>query len=205
MGTITNVDRVAKLLFGSVRRDLLAVIFGRPDERFYVRELVRVAGGGSGAVQRELRELSDAGLVVRESVGRQVFYSANRAAPIYPELQGIVAKTAGVADVLRGELSSLIATDRIVLAFVYGSVAAGRQTAKSDVDLIVIGRAKLAELMPGARAASERLGRDVNPSVYAAAEFRAKARSKRSFLTRVLSGPKIFVVGDVRELERLVR
>src|SRR5712692_1173756 len=91
MGTAVHPDRVARLLFGSVRREILALLFGRPDERFYVRELVRVAGGGSGAVQRELKELTEAGLVIREAVGRQVFFSANRHAPIYTELHGIVA------------------------------------------------------------------------------------------------------------------
>lgn len=205
MGTPIHSDAIADLLFGSVRRDLLALLFGRPDERFYVRELVRAAGGGSGAVQRELKRMAEVGLVRRDVVGRQVYFSANRDAVIFAELQGIVAKTSGVADVMRAELAPLAGDGRVRLAFVHGSVAEGKQTATSDVDLIVVGRAKLADLVPTARAAGARLGRDVNPTVYGLSEFREKSRTAGSFLKRVLRSRMIFVIGDERELARLAR
>src|SRR5688572_12348601 len=53
MGTHASMDGVAQLLFGSVRREVLALLLSHPDERFYFRELLRAVGGGSGAVQRE--------------------------------------------------------------------------------------------------------------------------------------------------------
>lgn len=205
MGTPVLSDAIADLLFGAVRRDVLALLFGRPDERFYVREIVRAAGGGSGAVQRELKRMAEAGLVRRELVGRQVFFSANRDAVIFAELHGIVAKTSGVADIIRAELAPLAGDGRVKLAFVHGSVASGKQTAASDVDLVVVGKARLADLMPAARAAAARLGRDVNPTVYGPTEFRQKARTAGSFLKRVLGSKMIFVIGDERDLARLAR
>ena len=203
MGTSHHPDLGAKVLFGQTRRDVLALLLGRPDERFYFREILRTVGGGLGAVQRELGQLVKAGLVHREAVGHQVYFSANREAVIFPELQAIVQKTAGVVDVLRTCLAPLVRQGRIAIAFVYGSVAGGRQTVRSDVDLLVVGDATLSEVVAVIRAAEERLGREINPSVYPAKEFRQKRKQGAAFLNRVVKEPKLFIVGDDRELGRL--
>lgn len=205
MGTTLPPARSARILFGQTRRDVLALLLGRPDERFYLREIRRAIGGGSGAVQRELKQLVEAGLVERESEGRQVYFSANRSAAIFPELQAIIQKTAGASDMLRTALAPLLRKERIAVAFVYGSVAAGSQTAISDVDLLILGDVTLAEIVPVLRTAERRLGREVNPSVYPVKEFRKKLKAGAPFLKRVLAGPKLFIAGDDRELERLAR
>jgi predicted nucleotidyltransferase len=203
MRTPTGPSLVARLLFGSTRRAVLALLLGRPDERFYLREIVRAVGGGLGAVQRELKQLVEAGLVGREAHGHQVYFSANRDAAIFPELQAILEKTAGAVDVLRTSLATLISQGRIEVAFVYGSVASGKQTARSDVDLLAVGDASLEQMVPALRAAEARLGRGVNLIVYPANEFRDKVKREVPFLKRVLARPKLFVAGDERELARL--
>ena len=209
MGTIEPImgasspDRVSRLLFGSTRREVLALLLGRPDERFYLREIQRAVGGGSGAVQRELKQLTDAGLVEREVRGNHVYFSANRSASIFPELQAIVAKTAGSVDILRAELGSFHRRGQIDVALVYGSVATGKQTAASDVDLLVIGSVTLGEIIPAVRAAERRIGREINPSVYTSREFREKLKRGTAYLKRISAGPKLFVVGDERDFVRL--
>jgi predicted nucleotidyltransferase len=205
MGTAEPSDRISRLLFGSIRRDVLALLLGRPDERFYLREIVRAAGGGSGAVQRELKALVEAGLVEREARGHQVYFWANRDSRIFPELQAIVEKTAGAVDVLRASLASLLRRRRIEIALIYGSVASGRKTSRSDIDLLVVGDVALSELVPVVRPAEARLGREVNPSVFPVMEFRDKLKRGAPFLKRILAGPKLFVAGDDRELGRLAR
>jgi len=205
MGTAASPDGVSHLLFGSVRRDVLALLLGHPDERFYLREIVRAAGGGSGAVQRELKQLVDAGLVSRQARGNQVYFAANQDAPVFAELRAIVEKTAGAADVLRAALFPLVQQGRIDLGVIYGSVATGRQTARSDVDLLVIGDLTLKDLLPAVRHAEVRLAREVNPSVFSLEEFRRQLERGSVFLKRILAGPKIFVAGDDRELGRLAR
>lgn len=205
MGIHTPSPAPANVLFGQTRRDVLALLLGRPDERFYLREILRAAGGGSGGVQRELKQLVAAGILDRVREGRQVYFSANRDANIFPELQAIIQKTAGAGDVLRAALAPLIRQERIVLAFVYGSVAKGAQTANSDVDLLVIGDVTLTEVIPAVRDAEQRLGREVNPAVYPIAEFRKILNSGTAFLNRVVAGPKIFLAGDADELARLAR
>jgi uncharacterized protein len=204
MGTATP-DRVSRLLFGSVRREVLALLIGRPDERFYLREILRAVGGGSGAVQRELKQLTEAGLVDREARGNHVYFSANREAPIFPELRGIVEKTAGTVDLVRASIAPLLSQGRIEIAFIFGSVASGGQTTRSDVDLFIVGDVSLAEVVPALRKVEERLGREVNPSVFRSSEFHSKLKRGSAFLKRVLTGPKLFVAGDDRDLARLAR
>ncbi len=205
MGTVASSDSAARLLFGSVRREVLALLLGHPEDRFYAREIIRIVGGGSGAVQRELKQLVEAGLARREIAGKQVYFSANRDAPIFRELRAIIEKTAGAGDVLRSVLSPFISTGRIRLALIYGSVAAGRQRAASDVDLLIVGDVSQADIVPALRRAESRLRREVNASVYPAKEFRQKAGQRGAFVTRILKGPKLFVAGDERELGRLAR
>lgn len=205
MGTCASRDNLAQVLFGSTRREVLALLLGHPDEHFYVREILRAVGGGSGAVQRELKQLTEAGLVHREARGSHVYFSANRDAPIFPELRWIVEKTAGTVDVLRATLSTKISAGRIQVAFVHGSVASGKQTAQSDVDVLVVGDVTLSEIVPALQGAIRRLGREVNASVYPPKEFRQKLKRGVPFLRRVMAGPKLFVVGDDRELARLAR
>jgi predicted nucleotidyltransferase len=205
MGTDVKPDRISRLLFGSTRRAVLALLLGRPDERFYLREIVRATGGAVGAVQRELKQLVDAGLVEREARGHQVYFSANRNAAIFSELQAIMEKTAGAVDVLRASLATLVSQGRVDLAFVYGSVATGKKTARSDIDLLIVGDTSLKETVPALRAAETRLGREINPIVYPVNEFRDKVDHGAPFLKRVLAGPKLFVAGDDRVLKRLAR
>lgn len=204
MGTATP-DRVSRLLFGSVRREVLVLLMGRSDESFYLREIVRAVGGGSGAVQRELKQLTEAGLVRREERGNHVYFSANRDAVIFPELRSIVEKTAGAVDILRASLAPLLRQGKIQIVLVFGSVAGGRQTTGSDVDLLIVGDVTLEDTIPTLREAEARLGREVNPSVFRAKEFREKIKRGSAFLKRIASGPKLFIVGDERDFGRLAR
>jgi predicted nucleotidyltransferase len=184
----------AAVLFGSTRRRVLGWLLGHPDEAYYLRELVRHVGGAVGAVQRELELLTASGLVRREVRGKQVYFQANQKAAIFPELQGLFAKTVGLVDILREALIPLANT--VDAAFVFGSAARGELHAASDIDLLVIGETSFGDVIAAIQPAQKRLGRDVNPTVYSADEFRAKVEAKHHFLTAVLTEPKMFVLGS---------
>lgn len=197
------VDRTADALFGSTRRNVLALLFGRPGEEFYVREIVRTAGTGTGAVQRELGNLLEAGLVRRRTSGRQVYFSANPDSPVFPELRGLLAKTAGITTVVRAGLADLAAKGLIQAAFLFGSVAAGQQVPGSDVDLVVVGSVRLSELLPALGPVQDRLGREINPVLFTPREFAARLAGPEGFLQRVMTGPKLMVVGESGDFARL--
>ena len=198
MGIVVDTPRdmtgLADALFGRVRQRVLALVFGRPDRSFYANEIIAWVGAGSGAVQRELARLEAADLVTMSRVGRQKHYRANEAAPIFPELRGIVLKTFGLRDVL---YAALLPLERdIAAAFVFGSVAKGVDTAASDIDLMIVSdRLTYGELFGALEAASEQLARPVNPTIYTSAEFSQRMDEGNPFLRKVLGRPRIWLIG----------
>lgn len=200
MGTQSS-DRIGEVLFGRTRRAVLALLYGHADEEFYLRQIIRAAGVGQGSMQRELEQLVGSGLVLRRTLGRQVYFKANPDSPVYKELRSLLLKTAGVADVLREALASLAA--RIDVAFVYGSVARGDERRASDVDVMVIGDASFAEVSQALGPAQDRLGREVNPTVYTPSELRKKFAARHHFVRSVAQRDKVFLFGNEHDFRRL--
>ena len=195
----TKITGLADALFSKVQQRILSVLFGQPDRSFHSREIIRLAHSGVGAVQRELARLAAAELVTVVRIGNQKHYQANRAAPIFNELRGIVLKTFGVAGVLRQALAGL--ADRIQLAFVFGSVARGEDTAGSDVDLLIVADAlSYPEVYAALAAVEPQLGRPVNPTLYDETEWRRKQAEGNAFVTRIGAQPKIWIVGTEDDL-----
>lgn len=186
------------LLFGAYRRQVLGLLLLRPEDSLHVREISRLTGVPAGSLHRELRALTDAGLLLREPAGNQVRYRANRASPIYPELAELFRKTAGLVDLLRDALSPL--AHRIKAAFVFGSMAQGAETATSDVDLFVIGKVKFADVVGALLPLRRRLGREINPVVMSEADFAAQRKRKDRFLKTVQGEAKLFVIGAADDL-----
>ena len=195
----SKTPSLGEALFGKVQREVLGLLFADPDRSYFANEIVRLAGSGTGAVHRELAALEATGLVSATRVGNQKHYQANRASPIFEELRGIVLKTFGVAGVLREALLPVAAD--ITAAFIYGSLAKGTDTAASDIDLMVLGEdLSYSALLEAVAKAERRLGRKVNPTVYTSADLHQRLTGGHSFATRVLSGPKIFVIGSEDDL-----
>lgn len=202
MGTPSEPNRLSETLFSRNRRAILGLLYGHTDQEYHLRRIVRAAGGGHGAVQRELKQLSDAGILRRVVRGSQVFFQANEDCPIFAELKALVVKTVGAADVLRAALAPL--GDQIQIAFVFGSMAETRQKSASDVDVLAVGDVGFREIVAALADAQAQLEREVNPTVYSSEEFLAKLSAGHHFLASVMKKEKIFLIGDQRELEKLV-
>lgn len=197
MGSVTKTS-LSDALFSRTQQRVLGVLFGRPDESFFANEIVRLAGGGFGAVHRELSALEAAGLIMAFRKGNQKHYQANRTAPIFNELRSIILKTVGLTEVLRQALAPL--AKRISAAFVYGSIAKGTDTSKSDVDLMVLAdKLDYTDVFNVISDAESLLGRKINPTVVSRREF-AKQLKEDSFYSRVTSQPKLFVIGSEDDL-----
>ena len=190
---------LASLLLGVYRRRVLGLLLLQPDQTYHVREIARLTDTLPGTLHKELARLAQAGLLTREKVGNQIRYGANRQCPIFEELAGILRKTSGLADVLLDALTPL--SPRLKLALVFGSVARGDERSGSDVDLLLVGSVGFADSVKALHAAQGRIGREINPVVMSAAEFRRKAGEP--FLRGVLAGQKLFLIGDEDELGKL--
>jgi predicted nucleotidyltransferase len=190
---------LADALFTRTQQRVLGVLFGQPDRSFYASELIRMAGTGSGAAQRELARLENSGLLVSRRVGHQKHYQANTASPLFAELRGIVLKTVALAEPLRTALKGFSSSIRA--AFVYGSVAKATDRATSDIDLMIISDSlTYGEVFGVLERVTKTLGRPVNPTVYTAAEFSKRSRQESAFVTRVLEQPKVWIIGGEDDL-----
>jgi predicted nucleotidyltransferase len=202
MGTKRRSDQRSGLLdplLSHVQQRVLGLLFGQPERAFGTAELIRLAGGGTGATHRFLIRLERTGLVTMTRLGNQKRYQANHSSPVFAELRGLIVKTVGLAEPLRYALRSI--AGKVKAAFVYGSIAKGIDVAGSDVDLLLIADGlNHADLYRLLQPAEEALSRPVNPTVFGSAEWRSKRAKKDSFATRVASQPKIMIIGSEDDL-----
>ena len=73
------------------------------------------------------------------------------------------------------------------------------------MDLLIVGTVRRAEIAGLLRAAGETLGREINVSLYGAAELEKKLGRRDRFLHGVLDKPKLFVIGTEDDLGRTAR
>lgn len=186
---------LADALFSKVQQRVLAVLFGNVGRSFYANEIIGLACSGTGAVQRELGRLEASGLVTVTRLGKQKHYQANAGSPLFEELRGLALKTFALTDVLRAALEPV--ASEIRAAFVYGSIAKGKDTVSSDIDVLVISDSlAYAELFAALEGASARLGRKVAPTIYSSKQFAERVKRENAFVVRVLAQPKLWLIGD---------
>ena len=197
--TETRSTSLAGALFSVTQQRVLGLLFGQPDRSFYATELINLAGVGSGAVQRELARLAQSGLVTVKPVGNQKHYQANPGSPVYEELCGMVRKTVGMAEPLRAALAPLAA--QIKVAFVYGSIAKQQDTARSDIDLLLVSDTlTYGDTILALQNVSAQLGREVNPNIFTPQDFAKRLREGGSFVSRVMAQPKVWLIGGPDDL-----
>jgi predicted nucleotidyltransferase len=195
----TVATGLAEVLFTPVQQRLLGLLFGQPKRRFQSAELIRLAGSGTGAAHRLLTRLAATGLVTTERVGNQKHYQANAGSPIFGELTGLIRKTVGLVVPLQAALAPL--AKKIAAAFVYGSIAKGTDSARSDIDLMVIAeKLDYSEVFNALKDVEAALARPVNPNLMTRGEWRRKRAEADSFAARIASQPRLFVLGSDDEL-----
>ena len=186
-------------LFPGVRQGVLAATLTQPEKWWYISELAKFLHTRPSSLQRELGSLEQSGILQQRRDGRRTYFKAETRSPIFQELRSVFEKTVGLIPTLRNALTPF--ANRILCAFVYGSIARREEHATSDVDLMIIGNVGLADLAPSLRRTEKRLGREVNVTNYSVVEFRKKVAMGDHFLTSVLNGTLQFVKGEQRDLD----
>lgn len=193
---------VGDVLLGKGRGAILGLLYEHPDQSFYYRQLTReLRSLSAGTLQRELGTLTRLGLIERSTLGKQVFYRANRVHPVFPEVRALVSKTVGLIARLGSALAPL--ADRISIAFIYGSIARQEERSESDVDLMIIGGALLEDVLGKLANVEASVRRAVNPTVYSVSEFKTRLSAGNHFLNSVMRDQKIFLIGDEDGLRKM--
>jgi predicted nucleotidyltransferase len=193
---------IADALFSKVKQTVLGILYSKPNTAFFTNEIIRLSHSGTGAVQRELNKLAISGLVIVTEVGNQKRYQANVDIPFFNELRGIVLKTFGLVDVVKEVLKPL--KDMIYLAFIYGSVARHEDTAKSDIDIMIISdNLSYGDSFQALTKAEEQLGRKINPTIYTLANWKLKSKKDNNFINQIMKQPKILLIGMEKQLNEL--
>ena len=193
---------LSEILSSNIRAEVFRLLFGVTDNELHMREIERRSGYAIGTIQSELKKLLRLDLVIKRKDGNRTYYSANRDHPLFLDIQRLVLKTVGLADILHDKLKS---SREILIAFVFGSIARQRELAESDVDLFVIGDLGLRKLVGLLSGASDKIGREINPHVFTVKEFRKRLAQKDHFISRIQDEPKIFILGNKNELETMAK
>ncbi|KEQ19351.1 nucleotidyltransferase domain-containing protein [Endozoicomonas numazuensis] len=187
------MSSIASALFTKTQQRLLSVLYGKPDTSFYLNEIARLAGVGKGAVVREVKKMTEAGLLTTHQQGNQQHYQANPDNPVFEELKAITRKTFGAQGVIKEALASVL--KQCDIAFIYGSVAKGQEHAGSDIDVLLVGNdLSYGDIMEQLEPAEQQLGRVINPTLFSPEEFRQRENSQQSFITRLMEQPKLWLI-----------
>ena len=190
-------SQLVDILFKEYRRRVLSLLLLHPDQDYHVREIARLTKTVPGTLHKELSKLAEVGVLNKSRRGNQVSYGANRDCPIFEELASILRKTSGLADVLRDALTAL--KDHIELALVFGSVASGKASSDSDIDLLVVGDLAFSDAVKTLHPAQELLGREINPKLYSPKEWQAAREENSAFIREILEKPSIRIMGDIND------
>lgn len=198
----TKNQNLANALFPKTRQRVLGLLYGQPDKDFNTNEVIRRTNMGSGAVQREIDQLSSVGLITMQIVSNQKRYKANQTSLLYDELRSITLKTFGLADVLQEAIEPL--QDKILIAFIYGSIAKQTDTVNSDIDIMILGKdLTYSDLFRTITEAESALDRKINPTFHTPQEWKQKIKEKNHFITKIIAQQKIFLIGTEDELKQL--
>ena len=197
------MSQLGDALFTTTQKRVLGLLYSQPEKSFYTKQILRLTCMGVATIKRELDRMLAAGILQMTKIGNQHHYQANPECPIYQELLGIVKKTFGIADVIRSALLPL--SGNIHWAFVFGSIASGKESSASDIDLMVIGDASFSEVVAAIYPIQESLGREINPKIYSKEEWLQMQNSKEVFIKEVLDKSRINIIGDEDEFGKLSR
>lgn len=193
--------KLIQALFSKPRADLLSTLVLHTDREWFLSDLAKHLRVSPSSLQRELARLTEAQIITRRADGKRVYYKVEERCPILPELQGLFLKTTGLVDVLADALRPL--RKQVEVAAIFGSVARGEELSKSDVDLLIIGSLGLSDLSPTLKKAEGKLRREVQAFVYTPEEFWHKFERKEHFVTSVVDGPLLKIIGDINEYAKV--
>ena len=182
------------------KADLLGLFFTNPERSFYIQEIGRILNKKPGTFQRTLNNLISEGILTGAYKGNLRLIKVNKDYPLYDELRKIIFKTVGLQGSVRRILQEI---GDIRIAFIYGSYAKSRESALSDVDLLLIGDPDEGKLIKKLDSLEEKLKREINYKLYKLSDLKKEVEEKEPFILRILKDKKIMLIGDKSDLQEI--
>ncbi len=186
-------SKISEALFTKTQQRVLGILYGKPDQSFYLNEIVRLAAVGKGSVKRELDKLEDAGLIVANRRGNQRHFQADHENHVYKELKGLIRKTLCVVDIIKEGLEPLV--DDLEQAFIFGDIGESAGYFENEVDLVLISdRLTYGQVKPMVIYVQQETGRRIKPHILSKREYGERITKPQSFIGWVMDQPKLWLL-----------
>ena len=183
--------------------EILCFFLMHPSQEFYQSNIAKETGKALIQVQRTLKTLEQTGLISSEKRGRMIYYRAIPSHPAFEDLKKAFIKTICLGDFLREAVDKY--RKKIDFAWVFGSVARGEENKESDLDIILVSNLSLKQISPIVDHLLKHLKRELNAVFIRPDDLIKKFHQNDSFIKEIISKPKIWILGDDHELERLLK
>lgn len=190
---------LVEILSSRARAAFFRILFGMDSNEYHLREIQRRAKLAIRTVSQEAKKLEKIGLIQKRQDGNRTYYHANKDHPLFATIHDLVLKTSGLAEILQKSLL----TKAITFAFVFGSIAAGKENAESDIDLFIIGNIGLRAVSKLLKEPGQKISREINPHTMTIEEFIRRKNEKEHFVASVLESPKLMIIGNEDDLAKL--
>lgn len=186
-----------ELFVSKVRVKILQLFLTSEESLFHVREIVRLLDEEINAVRRELARMEKFGLVSSEWRANRRLYRVRKDHKFFSELLGLVIKSTGLGGAILKNKSQI---GRVKYAMMATRFARNEQSGPEDVDLLIVGQVVLPELQSLIADEQTKREKEINYSFMDDAEFNFRVRRRDPFILKVLTQPKIMLIGDELEL-----
>jgi len=186
------------LFISRVRVKLIQIFLSRPEEIFYVRQLVRLSEEEINAVRRELARMEKRGMVKKEPRGNRLYYFFRKDYSYYQDLISLIAKTVGLGAAVIKNRHKL---GKVKFAMISGRFARRmpRQSAE-NIDLLIIGNINLPYLKTLVRQAESEQEQEINYAPMTLEEYKFRKARRDPFLQNILSGGRVMLIGDEEDM-----
>lgn len=189
---------IGDIITSKVRIKVLELFLSDVTEMYHVRGVVRGVREEINAVRRELERLENAGIFKSEKRGNRLYYWPRTDYPFFNDLLSIVSKTTGLGSEIIQNKNKLGRVNHVMFSGRF--VRRKSRKREEDVDILVVGEIVLPELAALIRREESKRGKEINYTVMSREEFDFRKKRRDPFLTGILSGSRIMIIGDEEEL-----
>lgn len=191
---------IKQIFVSQTRIKLINILFYKPDEIYFVRQLVRLTGEEINSVRRELENLKKAGIVEFEWRSNKLFYWANKTSPLFYDLLVLANKNSGLGLKLQNKNESL---GNIKLVLYNYKFAVNDHRNPDQIDLIIVGDVSLKEVATFLDQEEEERGHEINYMVMDKSEFQLRKQKRDQFIVDFFLNCPVVIIGSSSEIANI--